>query len=131
MLVLSDGGCIYVLGDQPNSVIRGNLLHGVPPNAGRAESNGMFLDQGTGSFLIEDNVIYNVDRSPLRFHKGWKNVVRNNTLVVAQDVPPVRCNDTVQDRIRLENNRIGPMSDEVQSAIAQLRDKAGIVVEER
>jgi hypothetical protein len=106
MLTLSDGGCIYSLGNQPNSVIRGNLIHDIPANEGRAESNGMFLDQGTGSFTIEENLIYNVDRSPLRFHKGWQNLVRNNVLVLKPGVPPVRYNDTVQKRIRLEDNQV-------------------------
>ncbi len=108
MLTLSDGGCIYALGVQPDSVLRGNLIHGVRANAGRAESNGMFLDQGTGGFVIEENVIYDVTRSPLRFHKGWTNLVRNNVLEVSQGVPPVRYNDTRQERIRLENNTIVP-----------------------
>jgi len=106
MLTLSDGGGIYCLGNQPESVIRGNLIHDVPKNAGRAESNGMFLDQGTGSFVIEENVIYNVPRSPLRFHKGWKNLVRRNVLEVDESVPTVRYNDTKQERITLEDNRI-------------------------
>ena len=106
MRILSDGGCIYTLGDQPGSTIRGNLLHDVPANAGRAESNGMFLDQGTGSYRIEENVVYNVARSPLRFHKGWKNLVRRNVLEVGEGVPPVRYNDTRQERITLEDNQV-------------------------
>jgi len=106
MLTLSDGGGIYSLGNQPDSVIRGNLIHDIPENVGRAESNGMFLDQGTGSFTIEQNVIYGVPRSPLRFHKGWHNVVRNNVFQVRAGVPTVRYNDTVQERIELENNTV-------------------------
>jgi hypothetical protein len=106
MLVLSDGGGIYTLGNQPGSTIRGNLIHDVPKNAGRAESNGMFLDQGTGSYTIEENVIYNVPRSPLRFHKGWTNLVRRNVLEVAEGVPTVRYNDTKEERITLDDNHI-------------------------
>lgn len=106
MQVLSDGGGIYTLGLQPESSLRGNVIHDVPANVGRAESNGMFLDQGTGGFVIADNVIYNVDRSPLRFHKGWKNLVRGNVLAVKKDVPLVRYNDTRQERIELEDNTV-------------------------
>jgi hypothetical protein len=106
MLTLSDGGGIYSLGSQPGSALRGNLIHDVPVNVGRAESNGMFLDQGTGNFVIEQNVIYNVARSPLRFHKGWKNLVRDNVLEVRAGVPTVRYNDTVVERITLESNTI-------------------------
>jgi hypothetical protein len=106
MGILSDGGCIYCLGNQPGSALRGNLIHDVAANAGRAESNGMFLDQGTGGFVIEENVIYNVAKSPLRFHKGWKNLVRNNVLEIGPEIPPVRYNDTLDERIRLENNTV-------------------------
>ena len=106
MQTLSDGGGIYSLGTQPGSALRGNLIHDVPANAGRAESNGMFLDQGTGEFVIHQNVIYNIDRSPLRFHKGWENLVRDNWLEVTEGVPPVRYNDTKAERITLEDNRV-------------------------
>jgi hypothetical protein len=106
MQTLSDGGGIYTLGNQPESFLRGNVIHDVPANVGRAESNGMFLDQGTGSFVISDNVIYAIDRSPLRFHKGWKNLVRNNAMAVREDVPVVRYNDTREERIQLEGNQI-------------------------
>jgi len=106
MQVLSDGGGIYTLGTQPGSALRGNLIHDVPTNAGRAESNGMFLDQGTGEFIIEENVIYNVSRSPLRFHKGWTNLVRNNVMVTGKEVPVVRYNDTIAERIRLIDNHV-------------------------
>jgi hypothetical protein len=116
MQVLSDGGGIYSLGLQPGSVLRGNLIHDVPANVGRAESNGMFLDQGTGQFVIEQNVIFNIDRSPLRFHKGWVNTVRDNHLETREGVPPVRYNDTREERITLENNTVvarGQIPDDV------------------
>jgi len=106
MQVLSDGGGIYALGSQPGSALRGNLIHDVPANVGRAESNGMFLDQGTGHFLVEQNVIYRIDRSPLRFHNGWVNTVQHNLLEVADGVPAVRYNDTKQERITLEDNQV-------------------------
>ncbi len=106
MQVLSDGGGIYTLGLQPDSFLRGNVIHDVPVNAGRAESNGMFLDQGTGGFVIEENVIYNVTGSPLRFHKGWKNLVRKNVLAVPEGIPTVRYSGTKEDRIELKDNTI-------------------------
>jgi len=106
MQILSDGGGIYTLGLQPGTVIRGNIIHDVPLNLGRAESNGMFLDEGTTDMVIEENVIYNVDRSPLRFHRATENLVRNNILVVQKDVPPVRYNATDPGNIKMENNKI-------------------------
>jgi hypothetical protein len=124
MLTLSDGGGIYSLGSQPGSALRGNLIHDVPVNVGRAESNGMFLDQGTGNFVIEQNVIYNVLRSPLRFHKGWENLVRDNVLEVHPGVPTVRYNDTVAERIKLENNTI--VEKVPSDVLEQARSRAGL-----
>ncbi len=126
MQILSDGGGIYTLGTQPGSALRGNWIHDVPLNAGRAESNGMFLDQGTGEFVIEGNVIHDIDRSPLRFHKGWENLVRNNVLQVKKDIPPVRYNDTREERIRLENNTVLQGGPELEKAIGEARRRAGL-----
>ena len=106
MQILSDGGGIYTLGLQPGTVLRGNLVHDVPLNLGRAESNGMFLDEGTTSLVIEGNAIYNVDRSPLRFHRATTNLVRNNLLVAPEGVPPFRYNRTKADDIQKKENVI-------------------------
>ena len=105
MQILSDGGGIYTLGRQPGTVLRGNWIHDVPLNAGRAESNGMFLDEGTTDIVIEKNLIYNTVRSPLRFHKAGKNLVRNNHMALAKaNVPLVRYNATDSKNITLEAN---------------------------
>jgi hypothetical protein len=106
MGMLSDGGGIYTLGLQPESVIRGNLIHGVPANAGRAESNGMFLDQGTTDFTIEKNMIYDVARSPLRFHQATKNLVRGNVFACPPGIPPIRYNRTEPDDIVKQDNTV-------------------------
>jgi hypothetical protein len=109
MQVLSDGGGIYTLGWQPGTALRGNWIHDVPLNAGRAESNGMFLDEGTTDIVIEGNLIHDTIRSPLRFHKAGKNLVRNNHLAVGERVPLVRYNATDAKNITLEaNTTVGP-----------------------
>ncbi len=105
--ILSDGGGIYSLGLQPGSRITKNRIHDVQVNAGRAESNGMFLDEGTKELLVEDNIIYNIARSPLRFHKAKKpNTVRNNVLVCGDDIPPIRYNSTNPEDIQKTHNII-------------------------
>ena len=106
MQVLSDGGGIYTLGRQPGTVLRGNRIHSIPLNLGRAEFNGMFLDEGTTDLVIEQNLIYDIARSPLRFHRAGKNLVRENHLVVKAGLPPVRYNATPEENIRLEDNTI-------------------------
>lgn len=106
MQILSDGGGIYMLGLQPGSRIVNNQIHDIPLNAGRAESNGMFLDEGITNVEISENLIYKVAKSPLRFHKATINLVKNNILACSGDNPPVRYNNTPVENIVLENNQI-------------------------
>lgn len=107
MQVLSDGGGIYTLGRQPESVIEANDISDVPLNAGRAESNGMFLDEGTSGFTIRGNTIRRVSRSPLRFHRAGKNLVQGNRWELATaDTPPVRFNSTPEANITIEGNEV-------------------------
>ncbi|MFZ5431479.1 MAG: right-handed parallel beta-helix repeat-containing protein [Bacteroidota bacterium] len=124
MQVLSDGGGIYMLGLQPGSTITGNLIHDVPLNAGRAESNGMFLDEGTTDVTVSGNIVYNIAKSPLRFHRATTNLVKDNIFSCGDDTPPVRYNTTREEDITLENNLILQDSDPdnrmvLEEAIAQ------------
>lgn len=106
MQQLSDGGGIYMLGLQPGSKILNNRIHDVHINAGRAESNGMFLDEGTTDVLVADNLIYNIAKSPLRFHKATTNIVRDNLLFCKEDEPPIRYNATDEKDIDKINNQV-------------------------
>lgn len=108
MQKLSDGGGIYTLGRQPGTKLVGNVIHDVPRNAGRAGSNGMFLDQGTTDLLITDNIIYNVDRAPLRFHQATTNLSRSNVLVVRDRQPPYRYNNTKATDIAKQDDQVIP-----------------------
>ncbi len=111
MQVLSDGGGIYTLGLQPGTVLSGNIIHDIPVNLGRAESNGMFIDEGSTSITIEGNSIYNLDRSPLRFHQAGEILVRSNLLVVKEGIPPVRYNSTKTENIKQTGNTIATESE--------------------
>ena len=105
MQILSDGGGIYTLGFQPDSLLAGNYIHHIPLNAGRAESNGMFLDQGTKGFVIENNFIHGTDKSPLRFHRADTNLVKRNYLIVPNaTVPMIRYNNTPEANITVVDN---------------------------
>ena len=68
MQTLSDGSGIYTLGRQPGTVLAENVIHDIPPNAGRAQSNGIFMDEGSTDIRVEDNTIYHIARSPIRFN---------------------------------------------------------------
>ncbi len=109
--ILSDGGGIYMLGLQPGSKITNNHIHDVKINAGRAESNGMFLDEGTTDVLVENNLIYNIAKSPLRFHKATINLVKDNYLFCTGENPPIRYNSTKEDDIRKVGNKVFSESD--------------------
>jgi hypothetical protein len=106
MQILSDGAGIYTLGRQVGTILRGNVIHDVAVNAGRAESNGIFMDEGSSEMLVESNVIYNIARSPIRFHKAGKNTVRNNQLITRRRTPPFRYNDTKERLISMEGNQV-------------------------
>jgi parallel beta-helix repeat protein len=106
MQALSDGAGIYTLGRQPGTVLRGNWIHDVPVNAGRAESNGIFMDEGSTDMLVENNTIHNVAKSPIRFHKAGENTLKNNTLVVPPGTPPLRFNNTKPELIKVESANV-------------------------
>ncbi len=107
MQILSDGGGIYTLGHQPGTRLLRNVIHDVPVNAGRAESNGMFLDEGSDRIEIGRNTIYHTARSPLRFHRARQMWVHDNLLVIPHSkTPAYRYNATDPKTIRRENDRI-------------------------
>lgn len=82
MREVGDGGGIYTLGLQPGTVLRGNVIHDVRRHAQAhgAPNNGMFIDQGSKSFLFEDNVIFGTAGAPVRFNqcrRDWHTWVDN------------------------------------------------------
>ena len=103
---LSDGGGIYNLGLQPGSRMSNNLIHDVKVNVGRAPSNGMFLDEGITDVVVENNIIFNIAKSPLRFHKATTNIIRNNVLVCGEGIEPFRYNSTKEEDIKKIDNII-------------------------
>jgi hypothetical protein len=106
MQLLSDGGGIYTLGRQPGMVIRDNLIHDIPLNLGRAESNGMFLDEGSSEFTIAGNLIHGTAKSPLRFHKAGNLEVLENAWLLPPDNPALHFNNTPPENITASENRI-------------------------
>ncbi len=84
---LSDGGGIYTLGWQPGTILADNVIHDIPINSGQAESNGMFIDEGSTDLRIEGNTIYRVARSPIRFNMAGKNTIAHNRLALSPGTP--------------------------------------------
>ncbi|NOR73923.1 MAG: hypothetical protein GQ525_02065 [Draconibacterium sp.] len=112
MNVLSDGGGIYMLGLQPGSKLINNQIHDVKINAGSAESNGMFLDEGTTNLFVANNLIYNIAKSPLRFHRATTNLIKDNYLFCTGDNPPIRYNRTNEEDIEKVGNKVFLEGDE-------------------
>lgn len=86
-----DGGAIYSLGYHPGTELRANHLHDVHRSkyAIAAPNNGIFLDEGSKGYLIEDNVIYRTAGRPVRHNRNqpeW-HTWRNNLLVEGDEVP--------------------------------------------
>jgi hypothetical protein len=103
---LSDGGGVYTLGRQPGTVLKNNRIHDIPLNAGRAESNGFFHDEGSSEILDTGNIIYNLDRSPIRFHRAHAITVEHNTLVSRPGVPTFRYNNSKAETMTIRENRV-------------------------
>jgi parallel beta helix pectate lyase-like protein len=96
LLLLDHGGALYTLGNQPGTVIRGNLIHDThhtrlhgkirrPPFFG----GGLAFDDGSKGFLIEGNIIYDTAAPPdfpIKRSKGL-HTARNNHLGVSPKSP--------------------------------------------
>lgn len=106
MLVLHDGGGIYTLGRQPGSVLESNLIHDIPPNEDGAESNGIFMDEGSSDITVARQTIYGTGRSPIRFHRALEVTLRANRLICLPGVPPFRYNRTDPATLVFEENEV-------------------------
>ena len=104
MLELSDGGGIYTLGRQPGTVLAGNRIYDIPSNHGRAESNGIFMDQGSSEILVQGNVITGAKCSPMRFHLTGKNTLKENQCFHPSGVEPLKFNNTPKENIKIIDN---------------------------
>jgi hypothetical protein len=69
MRLLHDGGGIYTLGLTPGSVIRNNLVHdiGLQPDP---VGHGIYIDGGSSSLLVENNICYDCGSGGIRQQHG-------------------------------------------------------------
>jgi hypothetical protein len=73
---LSDMGGIYMLGVQPGTVLRGNVIHDIA--AANYGAWGIYLDEGSSFMTVENNVIYGALSEGVMEHWGRQNLIRNN-----------------------------------------------------
>lgn len=97
MLLLDHGGAIYTLGNQPGTTIRGNLVHDTHQTRLHGDikrpdwtAGGLAFDDGSSSFVVEDNVIYDTAPPPglaLTHERASAMTVRNNHCGIRPDEP--------------------------------------------
>ena len=74
---LDDGGGIYSLGLQPQTVLAHNHIHDIGHIHGKA--HGIYLDEGSAGILVESNVIHDTRSGIVRLQVGTSsNIIVNN-----------------------------------------------------
>jgi hypothetical protein len=80
--LLNDMGGIYTLGEQPGTVLRGNLIHDI-----RMHNYGgwaIYADEGSSYLVIEHNVCYATDSESFQLHFGRENILRHNIFALSK-----------------------------------------------
>jgi hypothetical protein len=90
MQLVQDGGGIYTLGRQPGTVIRGNLVHDnvASPFACAPGQCGLYFDEGSSGFLVEDNIQYNVAWTPEKLVQNQNTAKDHDIRTNYLGIPP-------------------------------------------
>ena len=101
--VLSDLGGIYMLGEQPGSVERLNVIHDI--RRARYGGWGVYFDSGSSHILVEKNLVYDTqDGGLIHYENSKDNVVRNNIFAFARK-PQLMVSTSKEDPpLRFERN---------------------------
>ena len=74
--ILSDMGCVYLLGARNGTVVRNNHFHDV---AGVKYGGWcIYLDEGSSDVVVENNLAHHATHGLFHLHYGRDNIVRNN-----------------------------------------------------
>jgi parallel beta-helix repeat protein len=83
--MLSDMACIYAEGVQPGTMVRNNLCHEVTHNDHGYGAWGIYLDEGSGNIVVENNVTYNTEDGGFMQNYGRENIIRNNIFALGRN----------------------------------------------
>ena len=102
--VLCDMGGIYTLGEHLGSVISGNHINGVYRH--RYGGWGIYNDEGSRGFVVENNYVHDVAEDSYHQHYGKNNTVRNNVFVCGgtSQIALSRLGEKYPDELLFERN---------------------------
>jgi hypothetical protein len=108
--ILNELAGIYILGQQPGTIIRSNIIHNITALGsaglnGTPSGMGFFLDEGVSYLIIENNLVYQTDIS-FHLHYGKENIVRNNIFALGNAVQISRIAQERHLSFTLERNII-------------------------
>lgn len=81
--ILSDNGGIYTLGQQPGTVLRGNVLHDISCYGYGAW--GIYLDEGSSEIRVEHNLVCGTKKAAVNIHYGRDNLIQQNILALSAE----------------------------------------------
>lgn len=104
--LLSDMAGIYLLGTQPGTVIRNNVIHDISSFVRGYGGWGVYLDEGCMHVLVENNLVYRTQSGGLHQHYGRENLIRNNIFAFSREGQILRTLQEKHKSFTLERNII-------------------------
>ena len=110
--ILSDMGCVYLLGARSGTVVRNNHFH----DAAGVKYGGwcIYLDEGSSDVLVENNLAHHATHGLFHLHYGRDNVIRNNIFAFGGEEQIVRTKQEDHSSFTFERNLLywtrGPMT---------------------
>ncbi|MEK6795387.1 MAG: right-handed parallel beta-helix repeat-containing protein [Spirochaetota bacterium] len=99
---LSDMGGIYLLGVQPGTIVRGNIIYNIE-NANYG-GWGIYLDEGSAHVIVENNICHHTACEPFHMHYGRECIVRNNIFIAEKTAAIALGREGTEVSLTIERN---------------------------